>query len=430
MTTPSATAASPAIAPRYLTRFRCTAGDCEDTCCAGWAVVLDEPHFVALSQVMSRTAEERAEFAAAHHLLEAPDACAARWAVLARRPDGLCAMLTGDRMCGIQNRYGEGLLPSVCASYPRGLASINGRREVTATLSCPEAARLCLFGEEAMALDEVGPDALRLLQPKHHIGSRPDDPWIHYFDDVRGAVLGVLGRLDDPLTTRLMVIAWFSERLGPLLRRGVAALDERALCDLIGALQRSDVLDQWRQHMRDPDEANPQVTDLLLEGLAMHGATPLPSFSRVVGRAMEAFGGRPEGEAGRFVVIPDAAHAAYAARRGRIDEGLAARLDAAMTNYAYNFWLREPYAASPDLLAHTLKLLFRMALVRFLLAGQPLLATDEPVDEAEFDRALVEVVYATSRAIDHDAGFVAAVDRRLGGEGERTLSRAAAMIQF
>ena len=28
--------------PDYLDEFKCTAGECEDTCCAGWQIVIDK----------------------------------------------------------------------------------------------------------------------------------------------------------------------------------------------------------------------------------------------------------------------------------------------------------------------------------------------------------------------------------------------------
>lgn len=28
--------------PHYFNEFRCVAAECEDTCCAGWAIMIDE----------------------------------------------------------------------------------------------------------------------------------------------------------------------------------------------------------------------------------------------------------------------------------------------------------------------------------------------------------------------------------------------------
>ena len=28
--------------PHYFNEFKCTAAECEDTCCAGWAIMIDE----------------------------------------------------------------------------------------------------------------------------------------------------------------------------------------------------------------------------------------------------------------------------------------------------------------------------------------------------------------------------------------------------
>jgi lysine-N-methylase len=54
----------------------------------------------------------------------------------------------------IQGKMGENALSKVCTTYPRHMGGVAGRKIEVATLSCPEAARLCLLDPNAMKLGE------------------------------------------------------------------------------------------------------------------------------------------------------------------------------------------------------------------------------------------------------------------------------------
>jgi lysine-N-methylase len=55
----------------------------------------------------------------------------------------------------IQGKMGESGLSKVCTTYPRHSGAISGRQIEVATLSCPEAARLCLLDPNAMNIGDA-----------------------------------------------------------------------------------------------------------------------------------------------------------------------------------------------------------------------------------------------------------------------------------
>lgn len=59
-----------------------------------------------------------------------------------------CVKFEGG-LCGIQNKYGEKLLGDACHFYPRAVRTLGSELTMTATLSCPEIARLALFHDDA-----------------------------------------------------------------------------------------------------------------------------------------------------------------------------------------------------------------------------------------------------------------------------------------
>jgi lysine-N-methylase len=66
-----------------------------------------------------------------------------------------CPFLQADKLCMIQGKMGESALSKVCTTYPRHSGSISGRQIEVATLSCPEAARLCLLDPDAMNIGDA-----------------------------------------------------------------------------------------------------------------------------------------------------------------------------------------------------------------------------------------------------------------------------------
>ncbi len=56
-------------------------------------------------------------------------------------------------LCGIQQKYGTDFLGEACHFYPRVTRSLGNTLTMTATLSCPEIARLSLFGDAPFATE-------------------------------------------------------------------------------------------------------------------------------------------------------------------------------------------------------------------------------------------------------------------------------------
>lgn len=127
--------------PSYYDAFHCIAGDCPDTCCANWEVVIDPDslrYYAAVpgslgAQLKAAIVETDGEPCFGLH-------------------DGLCRLLRPDGLCPIQKELGEEHLCKTCAKYPRFSTEIGLRRELGISLSCPEAARLMLSQAEPVTL--------------------------------------------------------------------------------------------------------------------------------------------------------------------------------------------------------------------------------------------------------------------------------------
>jgi hypothetical protein len=110
------------------------------------------------------------------------------------------------------------------------------------------------------------------------------------------------------------------------------------------------------------------------------------------------------------------------------------RIDGYLANYAKNYWALEWYVTSPNMLTHAVLLFARLATLRFLLFGHPLLAAalDQPVADREraLDRAVVQTVQKFSRAFEHDTTFTAALKEKLADAKLVTLAHATCLASF
>ncbi len=124
--------------PEYYEQFQCIAGECEDTCCAGWEIDIDEETYERYRQVPgefgARLRENIKEYPADDdYLYETHGFCL--------KEDKRCPFLNQDNLCDLILELGEQSLCFVCANTPRNYFEYGGAREISISPSCPEAGR-------------------------------------------------------------------------------------------------------------------------------------------------------------------------------------------------------------------------------------------------------------------------------------------------
>lgn len=139
----------------YFDRFRCLAGACPDSCCAGWEIDVDD-----VSAARYRTLPGPLGDRLRQVLEETEDG------VRFRCTDGRCPMWRQDGLCQIQAELGEAALCDVCREFPRLTHNYGAFRELGLELSCPEAARLILSDPGGPLLSRTVPDPVE----------EPEDP--------------------------------------------------------------------------------------------------------------------------------------------------------------------------------------------------------------------------------------------------------------
>ncbi|MBQ4559049.1 MAG: flagellin lysine-N-methylase [Tyzzerella sp.] len=117
--------------PHYFEDFKCVAAECEDTCCAGWAIMIDEDTLAKYKNM---------EGAFGNRLRNSIDWENGSFCQYEKR----CAFLNEDNLCDLHLEAGEHMLCNTCRDYPRHMEEFEGVREGSLSLSCIEAAKLIL----------------------------------------------------------------------------------------------------------------------------------------------------------------------------------------------------------------------------------------------------------------------------------------------
>ena len=414
------------LALRGMTTFQCLGEHCEDTCCRGWTIHVDEGHYKKLKRAFDHSDEERALFDQWIERNRSPGRQRHSFAVLQQHGDGTCMFLDEKQWCGLQQRLGEPMLPDVCSAYPRSIGQ-NGRRiELTGSLSCPEVARKVLLAEDATDLVEspIEPFGRGVVMRK----AEGKTPWVSHLDELRVAMFRLAGRGDFPVRSRLFFMAWFAHQTSDFLRHGaVEEWDEERLQSELDAVDRPSVQEELHAQLRASDAAGPLPVLVIARTLAARLAQPGgAAFRTLVWTVLGSYASEP---GSGVAAHPDGLRLTLDAgllwqaflRRKDAAVPLAEAVDLYLQNYCKQFWLRDWYVFSPSFLVHLQNLLVRVAIVRFLLLSHPSLAAIAACpDPAERQRLLdalaVEVFYTFSRAVEHNDGFLSMVSAALAAE--------------
>ena len=119
------------IKPAYFDAFRCIAGDCPDSCCKEWDVLVDSEKAAFYRSLSGDLGDHLRQV-----LKDEDDA------VYMTIENRRCPMWRADGLCRIQAELGEDALCKTCREFPRLTHDYGDFIEYGLELSCPEAARI------------------------------------------------------------------------------------------------------------------------------------------------------------------------------------------------------------------------------------------------------------------------------------------------
>lgn len=410
--------------PRYMTRFRCIAERCEDTCCSGLRISLSPSDARRLRPV-----------------LDVEEGAGEQTPFLPMRPDGTCTLLDAQRMCSLQRRHGEQALPDVCATFPRAVTTREGHWELSGSMACPEVVRLSLLAEDAMRPETLPVPSPLIPRPDtaKRLAHDPDDAYALHAGRVREALLRVLDREEHPIASRLVLLGQLAYAVDDFYFPGTEAFQEATRA---GAEAR---LDEALRRF-DAPEAREAVHREFTE-LALPGGPCVGLFSSVVKARMAARGGRTRdwgqrvlesfGLGGEGPGDLDEAWRRYTRRWLALNAVHGERLTQYFHHHLAHFVWRTSFTEFPSLLAYVFRLAFRVGLVRWALMGHPRVVAlvQEPgtpeTDRESLDLAVVETVQTVAKHVEQSPEFLSLTEGLAGtGRGAETLGKVLVFASF
>ena len=200
--------------PDYFDDFKCIASECEDTCCAGWGIVIDDESYNSYMNVKGEFGERlRSKIATEGSenifILNGND----------------CPFLTENKMCDIYNNLGEDSLCYTCRQYPRVMEEFGSLRELCLSLSCPEACRIILKSDKRVGF--------KLTENDEEISGYNDINAMLYLNlmQCRNIVFKILQNREIDLNKRVSIILKFigevQDKIDSNLIQGIKEIVEK-----------------------------------------------------------------------------------------------------------------------------------------------------------------------------------------------------------
>lgn len=350
--------AGPMLMPKYVGRFACSGGDCQDTCCSGWRIDLDR---ATLLQYQSCDDAELGPLFRAHVKRNPTDPTFQVFGHLQKLngPCHYCPFLDAAGLCRIHSRMGAEWLCDTCADFPRTTVEFGDYQQMTLQLSCPEAARLALLEPDAFDLG-AGEGSCRA----GGVGRVAPVAGLTLADmeEIRTQLFQILLTQEVELPRRLAVLGLFCQRLTELIQQG--------RCDHLAGL--TETMDECLRSGALQVPLNPETErrDARLEFgwifvLSMRVSELPPHQRRVIDAVATGLGIRADGS-----LEPTVFPAGYRAGAARLEAALEA-VPGFLERYLLNEALREVFPWSKETpYEHYIHFLLRFAILQVMLAGR------------------------------------------------------------
>jgi len=202
------------LIPEYMETFTCIGGDCEDTCCVGFRVELDRKtyeHYKTLEDD-----DLQADIEAFVRPLDEQQT-EKRFGYIEKQEDGRCSFMNETNLCKLHLRHGSDALGIICHTYPRIVNIVDDTPEQSASISCPEIARLALLNKDGIRFVETDMDA----NERHNIGFNIDSSKkSSSFWEIRLFSLNTLQDRQYTVVERLLILAMYFQKVDETLPSG------------------------------------------------------------------------------------------------------------------------------------------------------------------------------------------------------------------
>ncbi len=195
------------VQPEYVKKFHCIADLCEDTCCSGWTIYVDKNAYDKCKEIKEIETQDKIN----RSIFINDENSIKNYAFIKFDNKGLCPLLNPKGFCTLHLNYGEEYLGEVCNLYPRNIRKLNNSYIQVLSLSCIEAARLCLLSRNGINFEVVNfehQDKFDSFVPLN-----TDNYENQEFINILMYIIGVLQNDSMDFSKRLVILGYFMHDL-------------------------------------------------------------------------------------------------------------------------------------------------------------------------------------------------------------------------
>lgn len=206
------------LSPQYMQKFACIGSDCEDSCCSGWRVDIDEKTYQKYRRVKHAKLTPMFKNYISRNR---SNPTSLRYAQIKMDDNKSCTFLNDSKLCSIQLELGESYLSKVCSTYPRNINQVNESLEKSGTVSCPEIARLALLNPNGIVFDEIVENGEAQAGRRKLLNTQSQNvsPINPYFWNLRIFTIEILQDRTYELQNRLIFLGMFYKKLDEYMKQ-------------------------------------------------------------------------------------------------------------------------------------------------------------------------------------------------------------------
>lgn len=197
--------------PAYYEEFSCIADRCEDTCCAGWEIDIDDESY---GRYMSVEGELGEKLRSNIKEYEGEETDIYERHGFRLKEGKWCPFLDEKNLCILYRELGEDALCSVCTDTPRNYMEYGNVREVSVSASCPEAARLIYKNRNCITFTEKTTE-----EPLAFPGGEEELAVAEWIKCAEEKEIAILQNRERPLGQRILFFLAYAVRAQEALNR-------------------------------------------------------------------------------------------------------------------------------------------------------------------------------------------------------------------
>lgn len=191
--------------PKYYEKFSCIAGQCEDTCCAGWEIDIDDKSYEYYKNLPGEFGE-RIRNNIKEYSFQEEDVYESHGFLL--KENKRCPFLNDQNLCDIIIALGEDAICDVCTDTPRNYLEYGGTREISLSPSCAEAGRLLFGSDEKIVIVEKEVDEEYGLEE-----TQSEMVWAKAIKRARDFAIGILQNREKTIEERIFLFLLYAEKV-------------------------------------------------------------------------------------------------------------------------------------------------------------------------------------------------------------------------